>query len=197
MESSGSNSEDTRARFELTALPWLKAVYGAALRLTRRPSDASDLVQETYLRAYRTFENFEAGTNCKAWLFTILYSVFINKYRKAQREPQQVRVEDAEERGDVPIGSALRDADLQLLREAGATFQSDDIQQAIKQLPEQFRAAVLLVDVDELSYEEAAAVLQCPLGTLRSRLFRGRRLLFDALQDYARRIGRLKESIPE
>jgi RNA polymerase sigma-70 factor (ECF subfamily) len=179
---------EKRARFEATAVPWMRALYNTALRLTHGSDEASDLVQDTYLRAFRSFEGFVPGTNCKAWLFKILYSVFINKFRKAQREPSAASTDELERRyqawvdsGGAP-GSAATPADLA----------DGKVEEALRQLPESYRSAVLLVDVEELSYEEAAAALDCPVGTLRSRLFRARKLLFAALSGYARQTGRLK-----
>jgi RNA polymerase sigma-70 factor (ECF subfamily) len=185
-------SADRRARFEVTALPHLRRVHYAALHLSRRPDEARDLVQETFLRAYRTFDGFTPGTNARAWLLTILYSVFANRYRKAQREPLAVPLEE----GEAQFESALA--------RAGAPYGSrgweglpaaagPEVERALAGLPEPYRDAVLLVDVQELTYEEAAAVLDCPIGTVRSRLFRARKLLFVALYDYARQAGYLKE----
>jgi RNA polymerase sigma-70 factor (ECF subfamily) len=183
---------DKRSRFEATAVPFMRAVYNTALRLTHRPEDASDLAQETYLRAYRAFESFASGTNCKAWLFTILYSVFVNRYRKRQREPRRVSIEDLEERYHVFL-KAEGPADPLLALGAFESRPLDaEVEDALLQLPESFRSAVLLVDVEELSYEEAAAALGCPVGTLRSRLFRARRLLFGALRSYAKQTGYMK-----
>lgn len=178
-----------RKEFEAAAIPFLTATYNFGLRLTRRPEDARDLVQETYLRAYRTFGNFQQGTNCRAWLFTILYSVFVNRYRKERREPKSVSVEELEERfhqvltADEPAGTA--------------SWTDPEIESALADLPETFRSAVLLVDVEDLTYEEAAAAMDCPVGTLRSRLFRGRKLLYTALQAEARRLGYPKASSEE
>src|SRR5215813_13532737 len=177
--------ENKRSQFEAAALPLIKSVYNMALRLTRRPEDANDLVQETYLRAYRTFSNFTLGTNCKAWLFTILYSIFVNRYRKEQAEPESVSLEALEEKFHSTLASVKSDPHFALhLPEIGA-----EVDHALNKLPDSFRLAVLLVDVEEMSYEEAAAVLNCPLGTLRSRLFRGRKLLFLSLQQYAKKKG--------
>jgi RNA polymerase sigma-70 factor (ECF subfamily) len=141
-------------------------------------------VQETYLRAYRTFDNFARGTNAKAWLFTILYSVFVNSYRKQSRVPLSVSVDEVEERFLAAQGERdwLAPGDL----EAPA---GPEVAQALAELPEAFRSAVLLVDVEGLSYEDASTALACPLGTLRSRLARARKLLFVRLYDYARRSG--------
>jgi RNA polymerase sigma-70 factor (ECF subfamily) len=184
------DAENKRAQFEATALPFMRSIYNTALSLTRRPEDASDLVQETYLRAYRTFANYSPGTNCKAWLFTIMYSIFVNKYRKEQREPESVSVEELEEKFHRFLAAAEWDPYL----EQDAGMMAAEVSQALNNLPEIFRLAVLLVDIEEMSYEEAAAVLNCPLGTLRSRLFRARKLLFLELQPYAQRKGYRQKS---
>jgi len=184
------NPENKRVQFEATALPFTKSLYNAALRLTRRPEDAGDLVQETCLRAYRTFHNFTPGTNCKAWLFTILYSVFVNKYRKDQREPEAISIDELEEKFHRFLTTAEWDPHWAMNpREVGT-----EVDQALNQLPEGFRLAVLLVDVEEMSYEEAAVVLNCPVGTVRSRLFRARKLLFLELQQYALKKGYVRRA---
>ena len=180
------------ARFVAVALPFMNALYGKALHLTRRPEDAGDLVQETFLRAYRTFANFAEGTNCKAWLFTILYSIFVNRYRKAQREPDTVSIDELEETYHRGLADPRWDDEFAALAGSELDWQGPEIRAALGKLPEDFRAAVLLVDVEELSYEEAAAVLNCPVGTLRSRLFRARRVLFAELREYARKLGFLE-----
>ncbi|HEX9579511.1 MAG TPA: sigma-70 family RNA polymerase sigma factor [Gemmatimonadales bacterium] len=177
-----------RAEFEALAVPFMTALFNTALRLTRGSADAADLVQETCLRAYRTYENFQPGTNCKAWLFTIMYSVFINQYRRDQRSPVAMPVEDLERRfhqylhasGDVAAAETV---------DAWGGQMSPEVDAALRQLPDDFRAPVLLVDLQGLSYEEAAGALGCPIGTVRSRLFRARRLLFAALRDYAQETG--------
>lgn len=175
-----------RAAFESAALPFLRPVYNFALRLTRAPEEARDLVQETYLRAYRTFGNFRQGTNCRAWLFTILYSIFVNRYRKERREPKPVSVEELEERFHEVLVAEPRGED--------RSWSDPEVEAAVAGLPESFRSVVLLVDVEDLTYEEAAATLKCPVGTVRSRLFRARKLLYVALQDSARRLGYRKEA---
>ena len=182
------DTETKRAEFEATAVPLMKALYNAARRLTDGPEDAADVVQETYLRAYRTFESFTPGTNCKAWLFTIMYSVFINEYRRKQRRPT-VSLDDLEQRFEgfleAPNDTEAAAATVELRGiRVGA-----EVEGALKRLPPDFSAPVLLVDVEGFSYDEAAAVLRCPVGTVRSRLFRARRLLFAALQDYAGQAG--------
>lgn len=178
--------QERRARFESTALRFLDAVYGFALRLTREPEEAKDLVQETLLRAYRTFDGFRPGTNCKAWLFTIVYSIFVNRYWKRRREPKMVSVDELEEK----FHRALPAVSSQRSEPGGPPVWTDrDVEEAFGNLPESFRAVVLMVDVEELTYEEAAKALDCPVGTVRSRLSRARKALFVALQDYARRAG--------
>jgi RNA polymerase sigma-70 factor (ECF subfamily) len=160
-----------------------------ALRLTRQPQDAADLVQETYLRAYRTFDNFVPGTNCKAWLFTILYSIFINQYRQAKRRPRTDSIEELEERFQHLARAADDPAtDITMVEGWGRRW-SPEVERALRELPEDFRAPLLLVDVEGFSYEEAASILACPVGTVGSRLFRGRKSLFVMLQDYAHQAG--------
>lgn len=186
------DSTARRARFEEAALPHLRKVYNFALRLARRPEDASDLAQETFLRAYRTFDSFRAGTDSKAWLLTIVYSVFVNRYWKKKREGRPVPVEALAEEYDRLFARDARDVESSILRAAETERPGPEVLKALADLPESFRAASLLVDVEGLSYEEAAAMLRCPVGTLRSRLFRARRLLFVALRRYAREAGYLK-----
>ena len=181
--------ESAAARFEAAALPWMSALHHKALTLTRRPAEAADLVQETYLRAYRSFSSFTEGTNCKAWLFTIQYSIFVNKYRKSQREPEMVSLDELS--GD--FNHTLADPEWERaasdLSNTGLDWSGPEIGNALDDLPENFRTAVMLVDVEEFSYEEAAGILNCPIGTLRSRLSRARQMLFLALRDYARKMG--------
>ncbi len=159
----------------------MKALFNGALRLTHDRHAAEDLVQETYLRAYRTFDAFTEGTNSKAWLFTILYSVFVNRYRRQRREPEPLPSDELE-----TLLARTDDASASLPTTLPA---SDELEAALTRLPEDFRAAVVLVDLHDLSYDEAATALGCKLGTLRSRLFRARKLLFVSLADHARRLG--------
>ena len=181
--------EGKRESFEGTALPFMRVLYNTALRLTHEPQDAADLVQETYLRAYRTFAHFQPGTNCKAWLFTILYSIFANQYRQAMRRPRMESVEALEERFD-RFAQAPGDPASDATTVAGwGSRWSPEVERALRQLPEDFRSPLLLVDVEGLSYEEAATVLGCAVGTVGSRLFRGRRLLFAMLREYAHQAG--------
>ena len=195
MASSLRNENDlVAARFEAVAMPFMDALYNKALHLTRRPEDANDVVQETYLRAFRTFMNFTEGTNCKAWLFTILYSVFINRYRKEQREPDMVSMDEREETFQLTLADEQWESNFTALSGSELDWQGIEVKEALAKLPETFRTAVLLVDVEGLTYEEAAAVVNAPVGTLRSRLFRARRLLFVELHDYARKMGIIRRS---
>ena len=193
MSANDSSTRERRARFEATALPHLKAAYNMALRLTRQTEDARDLVQEAYLRAYRTFDNFRPGTNCKAWLFTILYSIFVNRYRKEQREPATVSVEELEEKFHRSLAAPKPTTTAGGVG-AAPEWTDGEVEAAFDELPESFRSVVLLVDVEELTYEEAAATLDCPVGTIRSRLSRARKALYAALEEHARRTGYLKET---
>lgn len=181
--------EAKRAAFEEAAIPFMRALYNTALRLAREPQDAADLAQETFLRAYRTFANFQPGTNCKAWLFTILYSIFVNQYRQAKRRPRMESVEALEQRFDRVAQAPGDPASDAATVEGWGSRWSPEVERALRQLPEDFRSPLLLVDVEGLSYEEAATVLGCAVGTVGSRLFRGRRLLFAMLQEYAHQAG--------
>jgi RNA polymerase sigma-70 factor (ECF subfamily) len=185
-------SADRRARFEATALPCLRSLHCAALYLSRQPEDARDLVQETFLRAYRTFDSFTPGTSAKAWLSKILYSVFANRYRKTRREPPVVPLEEVEARFERLLArSGAEPAPWGW--DSGPAPTAPEVEGALAGLPEPYRDVVLLVDVQDLTYEEAAAALGCPVGTVRSRLFRARKLLFVALHDYARKAGYVKD----
>lgn len=175
-----------RAAFEAAALPFMQPLYSTALRLTADADEAADIVQETFLRAYRTFDNFRPGTNAKAWLFTILYSVFANRYHAAKRRPRMEAVEQLE-------APASPDADVTLVAAWGARW-NPEVERALRRLPEDFRTPLLLIDVEGLSYEEAAAVLGCAVGTVGSRLFRGRKLLYVMLQEYAHQAGYGKDT---
>jgi RNA polymerase sigma-70 factor (ECF subfamily) len=185
-----ASGAERRAAFERVALPFVPALYRTARRVSLRIDDAGDLVQETLLRAYRTFDSFRTGTNAKAWLFTILYSIQSNIWRRDRQNPGEVALDDVEERFQRAVVGRTFDAEQQLLARLDASAEVDG---ALRRLPDAYRAAVLLVDVEELTYEEAAVALDCPVGTVRSRLARGRKLLFVELHDYAQRIGALQD----
>ena len=181
-------TDGLRARFEGEALPHLRAVFNVARRLTRRDDAARDLTQETYLRAFIKFDHFAAGTNCRAWLLSITYSLFVNRYRRQQRGPDLVAIDER-----VPNARALAQATPSPTRLTPARAAAEaDVEAALAELPEEFRAAIMLVDVQDLTYEEAAIVLACPVGTVRSRLYRARQQLAVRLRDYdvAERRGR-------
>jgi RNA polymerase sigma-70 factor (ECF subfamily) len=188
VESSGDLSD----RFEREALPLMPALYQAALRMTRNPSEAEDLVQEAYLRAYRGFRGFEAGTNLKAWMYRILTNTYINSYRKKQREPQTVSADDTEE---WYLYDRLGPEAMEPSAEASALEQmpDEDVRAALDSLPEGFRMAVWLADVEGFSYREIAEILDVPIGTVMSRLHRGRRALERALWNTVRERGLVRD----
>jgi len=177
-----------RERFERDVLPLLQSLYGAALRLTRNPQDADDLVQETYLRAYRGFGGFQEGTNLRAWMYRILTNTFINSYRKKQREP--VTVQDGEVE-DWYLYDKLGESGVEASAETEVLekIPDEDVQRALEDLPENFRMAVLLADVEGFSYKEIAEILGIPIGTVMSRLHRGRKALQKALWKTVRERG--------
>jgi RNA polymerase sigma-70 factor (ECF subfamily) len=177
-----------RERFEREVLPLLPNLYSAALRMTRNPADAEDLVQETYLRAYRGFSGFEEGTNLRAWMYRILTNTFINSYRKKQREPVTV-LEDVLD--EWYLFDKLGESGVEPSAEAEVirSMPDEDVQKALEALPEGFRLAVLLADVEGFSYKEIAEILGIPIGTVMSRLHRGRRALEKALWERVRERG--------
>jgi RNA polymerase sigma-70 factor (ECF subfamily) len=175
-----ASQEELDRRFEEEAIPLLDGLYPAALRLTRNPADAQDLLQETYLRAYRGFAGFERGTNLKAWLFRILTNTYINIYRKRQRQPTIVSDDEIE---DWYLYSKIHESDIQPSAEAEVLerLPDEDVRRALDSLPDAFRMAVILADVQGFSYKEIAAMLGVPIGTVMSRLHRGRKALEKAL----------------
>jgi RNA polymerase sigma-70 factor (ECF subfamily) len=177
--------EQRLARFERDALPYLDQLYGGALRMTRNPADAEDVVQETFVKAFAKFHTFSEGTNLKAWLFRILTNTYINLYRKRQREPRQ---SSADELADWQIAQTqayvtgeLKSAEAEALER----ITDDAVIDALAQVPEDFRLAVYLADVEGFSYKEIAEIMDTPVGTVMSRLHRGRKILRDLLSEYA------------
>ena len=185
------SATERRKRFERDALQYMNQLYGAALRYTKNPDDAQDLVQDTYAKAYTSFHQFEPGTNLKAWLYRVLTTTFINNYRKDQRRPQtsDSELEDwqladaASHTSDQ--GKSAEDVVLENLPDS-------DIKRALAEIPEEFRMAVYLADVEGFSYKEIADIVGVPTGTVMSRLHRGRKQLRDRLTEYARELGYVK-----
>jgi RNA polymerase sigma-70 factor (ECF subfamily) len=176
-----------QAHFADQAMEYMPSLYSAALRMTRNPADAEDLVQETYLRAYRGFGGFAEGTNLKAWLYRILTNTFINKYRAKKRRPEETELDDVEDfylyrrLGGLEEARAGRSAEDELLDLLPET----EVKEAVESLPENFRLAVLLADVEGFSYKEIADILDIPIGTVMSRLHRGRKALQKRLYQFA------------
>jgi len=182
--------EQLRTLFEEQAIPFMDQLYAAALRMTRNPADAGDLVQETYSKAFAAFAQFEQGTNLKAWLYRILTNAYINTYRKNQRTPYQGTIDELE---DWQLGSAESLTQGRATRSAEAEaidhLPDSDVKEALQSIPEDFRLAVYLADVEGFAYQEIADIMKTPVGTVMSRLHRGRRLLRERLADYARERG--------
>lgn len=177
---------ERRAEFERQALVHVDALYGAAYRLTRNARDAEDLVQDSLLRAYRFWDSFEQDSNCKAWLLRIVTNTFINEYQRKKRSREVLDAATAEQEATdgvlVHADATVRQSPERTLLDRSV---SDDVQRALDALPEDFRTAVVLCDVQGLSYKEIAEIMQTPVGTVMSRLFRGRKLLATALRDFA------------
>ncbi|MDO5049541.1 MAG: sigma-70 family RNA polymerase sigma factor [Actinomycetaceae bacterium] len=189
MDTKKIDEDELRARFEEEALPLLDQLYGAAVRMTHNTADAEDLVQDTYARAFSSFHTFKPGTNLKAWMYRILKNTFINTYRKKQRRPQESGDENVEDwqlyqaAEHHPVG--LRSAEAEALD----ALPDDTVRDALEALPDNYREAVLLADVEGFSYKEIADIMDTPVGTVMSRIHRGRAQLRTALADYAAQMG--------
>ena len=185
-----------RSTFASDALAFMPQLYSAAVRMTRNSADAEDLVQETYLKAYRSYGTFQEGSNLKAWLYRILTNTFINTYRAKQRRPEETQLDDVEDLflyrriGGLEAAMASRSAEDTLMD----MFTDSEVKDALDALPETFRIPVLLADVEEFSYKEIAEMLEIPIGTVMSRLHRGRKAMQRQLYDYARERGLIDET---
>ncbi|RZU61699.1 RNA polymerase sigma-70 factor (ECF subfamily) [Zhihengliuella halotolerans] len=185
VDAEAETTDERRARFERDALQYVDQLYSAALRMARNPSDAEDLVQEAYAKAYSAFHQYKPGTNLKAWLYRILTNTYINLYRKRQREPQRASTDTVEDWQMVEAAehtsSGLRSAEAEALDH----LPDSDVKTALASIPEEFRLAVYFADVEGYSYKEVAGILGIPMGTVMSRLHRGRKQLRELLADYA------------
>lgn len=182
---SGAASTNAQREFEEQAIVYMDQLYAAAMRMTRNPADAADLVQETFMKAYSAWSSFTQGTNLKAWLYRILTNTYINIYRKKQREPFQGTIDELEDwqmgGAESTTASHSRSAEAEAIDRMPASVVKD----ALQQLPEDFRLAVYFADVEGFAYQEIAEIMKTPIGTVMSRLHRGRRMLRELLADYA------------
>ena len=192
--SSAGHDRDKDRQFAKEALPHERALFAGALRLTRCAAEAEDLLQETFMKAYRAFDQFEPGTNCRAWLFRIQKNTFINRYRRKKREYEIVYgvEKTAVEHTFMNLSTRMAASNPEY-RVTDQQF-GDEVLKALEKVPEHFRSVVLMSDIDELSYKEVAEKLSIPVGTVMSRLFRGRRILRQELNQYATSIGIAKDT---
>jgi RNA polymerase sigma-70 factor (ECF subfamily) len=186
-EATKKKVSDRDSEFQREAVPHMDALYNYALRMTGDPNNADDLLQDTYLKAYRFWDKYEKGTNIRAWLFRIMKNSYINLYRKASKEPDTVDYDDVQNFYQTIRDQSTDPNDLQ--EKLFGNLLGDDVARALESLPEDFRTVIILCDIEGFTYEEIAEFVECPVGTVRSRLHRGRKLLRDKLYDYARKKG--------
>ncbi len=184
------STKKKHTEFEAEALPHMDVLYNFALRTTGNADDARDLLQETYLKAYRFWDKYEKGTNIRAWLFRIMKNSYINRYRKEAKEPDKVDYEDVENFYNTIRAESTDPNDLQ--EQLYGSLLGDEVTKALQSLPDEFRTVIILCDIEGLTYEEIAEFVDCPIGTVRSRLHRGRKLLQAKLLDYAKQQGMIK-----
>lgn len=192
MPDSAADQQTKRKQFEAEALPHMDALLRTALRMTKNQTDAEDLVQETMVKAYRFWDKFESGSNCRAWLFKIMTNIFINEYRSKSRTPVSVNMDDIDDNflfGQLSTLSPEKNPEQELF----AKIFDDDVKRAIEELPDDFRLVVVLSFLEGFSYQEIADIVDLQLGTVKSRLHRGRKLLQKKLYDYAVRNGYIKD----
>lgn len=182
-----SSTKGLHKEFEQEAIPHMDILYNYALRMTGNVDDARDLLQETFLKAYRFWDKYEKGTNVRAWLFRIMKNTYINLYRKAVKEPDTVDYNDIQNFYNIIRENSADANDLQ--EKLFGHMLDDDVTKALESLPEEFRTVVILCDIEGLTYEEIAEFVECPVGTVRSRLHRGRKLLYAKLFEYAKKRG--------
>jgi RNA polymerase sigma-70 factor (ECF subfamily) len=186
-----SDEQKLNEEFEREAVPHMDSLYNFALKMTGDSDDASDLIQETYLKAFRFWDKFEKGTNCKAWLFRIMKNTFINTYRKKSKEPDKVDYEDIENFYENIKPSSTDSAHLE--KDIYDNLLDDELSEAISSLPEDFRTVVILCDIEGYTYDEIADFVDVPVGTVRSRLHRARKMLYTKLYKYASNKGYISE----
>lgn len=196
MKSAEAYDHEQAWDFEKAAMPYVDSLYNTAYRMTRNSEDAEDLVQETYLKAYKYYDKFEEGTNFKAWLFKIMKNTFINNYRKKKLTPHKIDFSEIEESYERVIQKNAPDLIKDPESEIFQDMMDEDVKRALDSLPHDYKMVVLLADIEGFSYKEIAEILDCPVGTVMSRLYRGRKMLERTLLEYARKYGYIRSGEP-
>jgi RNA polymerase sigma-70 factor (ECF subfamily) len=196
MKSAGTYEHEQGWNFEQAAMPYVDSLYNTAYRMTRNSEDAEDLVQETYMKAYKYYDKFEEGTNFKAWLFKIMKNTFINNYRKKKLTPHKIDFSEIEESYERVIQKNAPDLIKDPESEIFQDMMDEDVKRALDSLPHDYKMVVLLADIEGFSYKEIAEILDCPVGTVMSRLYRGRKMLERVLLEYAKKYGYIRSGEP-